>query len=148
MFNYILLFQELVFGCVAVHRFSPFDLWVCHTSFDILYISGCSNWCLCRSQWHNRNINVLCMEEFQLQGWPHCRYVNSRKIRVTVRLMHFDCADARISLFCECKILQYVHSLWNYFIVFCQVVDCSTAWMLWVVFLKCSLVFHISYTVV
>jgi len=41
--NHILLFQELMFRCVAVHRFSPFDLCVCHTSFDILYISGCSN---------------------------------------------------------------------------------------------------------
>jgi len=80
-----------MFRCVAVHHFSPFDLCVCHTSFDTLYISGCSNWCLCCSQWHNRNINVLCMEEFELQGWHHCRYVNSRKVGVTLRLMHFDC---------------------------------------------------------
>lgn len=79
--------------CSGVLQFVAFlrYICVCHTSYDTLYISGCSDWCLCHSQWHNRNINVLCMVEFQLQDWPHCWYVNIRKVRVTFRLMHLNC---------------------------------------------------------
>lgn len=105
---------------------------VCHTSCDTLCISGCSDWCLCHSQWHNRNINVLCMEEFQLQDWPHCRYVNNRKVWITVRLMHFDCLLMH-AFPCSAN-LKFCSMLmaFQFFTVFPQVVDCSTVLVLWV----------------